>query len=79
MKKKRKKKRHEVVALDPGSRTFMTAYSPTEGQGKLTINGLDRTKILLERIDQIKSTMMKIKSKEDSNRSYGKNAIKNRI
>ena len=57
---KKKRERHEVVALDPESRTFMTAYSPTRGQGKLMINGLDRTKILLERIDQIKSTMTKI-------------------
>jgi putative transposase len=52
---------HDVVALDPGVRDFLTAYSPSAGIGELPTNGLDKTKLLLLKIDRLHSAIAKIK------------------
>lgn len=75
--KKKKKPSHEVVALDPGVRTFLTAYSPTAGIGKLLQGGLEKTKSMLGRIDSIASVMSKIKANGFDDK-HGKNSIRNR-
>ena len=69
--------KHDVVSLDPGSRTFLTAYSQTGGCGKLLVDGLKKTKKNLARIDSLQSIMTKIKSEGKGNK-YGENAIRNR-
>jgi len=73
----KKEPTHEVVALDPGVRTFLTAYSPTAGIGKLPHNGLEKTKSMLEHIDSITSVMSKIKANGFDDK-YGKNSVRNR-
>jgi len=74
-------KKHSVVALDPGARAFLTAYSPTAGCGKLMTGALDRPKQLAERIDQLNSTVAKLKQLKRRDRieqGYGQNCIRNR-
>lgn len=71
-----------MVALDPGARTFLTAYSPTAGCGKLMTGALDRPKQLAERIDQLNSTVAKLKQLKRRDRreqGYGQNCIRNRV
>jgi transposase len=80
--KEQERGKHSVVALDPGARTFLTAYSPSAGCGKLMVGALDRPKQLAERIDQLTSMVVKLKqlSREDRREAgYGENCIRNRM
>lgn len=80
--KEEEEEKHYVVALDPGARTFLTAYSPMVGGGKLMVGGLDKSKKLAEKIDQLNSVVAKLKQQKRSDRKqarYGQNCIRNRI
>src|SRR5690606_12448736 len=69
-------------------RSFMTAYSPSTGCGEFPVNGLEKTKKILKKIDSITSSLAKLKPMDKQKRSkqthgrkehkYGKNCIQNR-
>jgi len=77
--------KHLVVSLDPGVRSFMSAYSPTGGAGKFPINGLKKINQLLEKIDQLNSAVAILKPMSVSQRRdyllhcSAKCCIKNRL
>jgi putative transposase len=73
------KPKHSVIALDPGSRAFMSAYSPSAGFGTFPENGLEKTKQILEKIDNLNSFLSKTKNDKELRKQYGKNAIRNRV
>lgn len=71
-----RRSKHDVVALDPGSRLFLTAYSPTGGVGTFPQHGLEKTKERLLKIDHISSSIAKSKNKTRKEKRSKKNRKK---
>lgn len=70
--------RYDIVALDPGVRTFQTYYSPEEcGEiGKQDITKIDR---LLHRTDKLQSEISQLNGKKKKSKAIARQRIFNKI
>jgi putative transposase len=73
--KKYTKPEHELVALDPGVRTFQTFYSPSGITGKLGDGTVNKLAIIGQRIDRMMSHASSEKDKRKKKRIYRRCAI----